>query len=57
MVYWAIATSTKYPDVYVHKIEDATSDKEATEKAKEWHKEDVGFRYTYVVTKEIPKLA
>ncbi|KKT41513.1 MAG: hypothetical protein UW30_C0007G0010 [Candidatus Giovannonibacteria bacterium GW2011_GWA2_44_13b] len=52
MTYWAIATSTKYPDFYVQKIE-ALNDKEAYEKAEEWNKEHNGFRYTYVVAKEI----
>ena len=54
MIYWAIATSTKYPDVYVKRIE-ADTDEAAVEQAKVWHRERIGFRYTYVVTKEIAK--
>ena len=52
MVYWAIATSSKYPDVYVERIK-AQSDGEASEKAEKWHKENMGFRYSFVVAKEI----
>lgn len=55
MIYWAIATSTKYPDIFVEKIE-AVDDKDAAEKAKIWHQEKLGFRYDYVVAKEISKL-
>ncbi|KKT29341.1 hypothetical protein A3G55_00100 [Candidatus Giovannonibacteria bacterium RIFCSPLOWO2_12_FULL_44_25] len=54
MVYWAIATSSKYPDVYVERIK-AQSDGEASEKAEKWHKENMGFRYSFVVAKEISK--
>jgi len=52
--YWAIATSSKYPDIPVKKIE-AVDDVDAARQAKEWHREDVGFRYDYVVAKEIDK--
>ena len=54
-IYWAIATSSKYPDVYVKKIE-AIDDADATEQAKKWHREDIGPRYEYVVAKEINML-
>ncbi|MDP3785259.1 MAG: hypothetical protein Q8R12_04315 [bacterium] len=54
MVYWAIATSTRYPDIVIEKIE-AASDKEAAERAEVWHRENIGFRYDYVVAKEIQK--
>jgi hypothetical protein len=53
-VYWAIAQSTKYPDIYVKRIE-ALSNTEAVEKAEAWYKNDIGFVYSYVLTKEIPK--
>jgi len=51
---WAIATSTKYPDVYVRRIK-AASDREANEEAEKWYEKCIVFRraYTYVVTKEI----
>ncbi|OGF61783.1 hypothetical protein A2662_04400 [Candidatus Giovannonibacteria bacterium RIFCSPHIGHO2_01_FULL_45_33] len=52
MIYWAIAKSEKYPDVYVEKI-DAKNDDEADKKAFEWNRDHNGFRYTYLVAKEI----
>ena len=55
-IYWAIATSTKYPNVCIEKI-DALSDQEARTKAEKWNKEHNGFCYTYVVAKEITKKA
>ncbi len=53
-IYWAIAESSKYPNVYVERIE-AASDDEAIKKAEKWHREDIGFAYTLVVAKEISK--
>jgi len=53
-VYWAIAQSSKYPGFCVKRIEAATDD-EAFEKARVWHRDDLGFRYNYVVAKEISK--
>lgn len=50
--YWAIAQSDKYPDIYVKEIE-AKTQEEAVIIAKEWHKEDIGFRYNLVVTEEL----
>lgn len=50
--YWAIATSHKYPDIPVKKIE-AENDLDAALQAQKWHREDVGFRYDFVVAKEI----
>ena len=54
MVYWAIATSSIYPDIFVEKIE-AGSDQEAYEKAERWNNEHNGFRYACIVTKEISR--
>lgn len=57
MIYWAIATSEKYPmNVYHEKI-DADNDGEAWEKAEKWNDEHNGFRYTCVVGKDVPKPA
>lgn len=50
--YWAIAQSDKYPDIHVKEIK-AKTQEEAVIIAKEWHKEDIGFPYNLVVTKEL----